>query len=66
MGTGRARCLYQVTQPQKKSLAFSSSTSKSSLTKEWGMVPGMENGISGLETKSLLPAELRAQAQVCE
>ena len=26
----------------------------------------MEDGISGLETQSLLPEELRAQAQVCE
>lgn len=30
------------------------------------MVPGVEDRISGLETKALLPAELRARARVCE
>lgn len=65
MDIRRVRCQYQVTQPSLKNLAFSSSTSKSSLFKEQGMVPGVEDGISGLETQALLPAELRAQAQVC-
>lgn len=30
------------------------------------MVPGVEDRISGLETKALLPAELRARARVRE
>lgn len=30
------------------------------------MVPGVEDGIFGLGTKALVPAELRAQAQVAE
>lgn len=30
------------------------------------MVPGVEDRISGLETKALLPAELRARARVYE
>ena len=30
------------------------------------MVAGVEDRISGLETKALLPAELRTQAQICE